>query len=126
MISVLSLDQQTQRPTHAASVEKAAPLAPEPDQPALAAEPAPANPADKPATFDEHTLDKIGLRLMKREPGLAIEKDDIVSGYIYRFLDSVSGEELRQFPAKIIVDTLHALQAVNERTDLGSSTDIAV
>ena len=63
---------------------------------------------------DEQTLDRIALRLVKRDPGLVIEKDDIVRRYIYRFLDSESGDLIRQFPAEKVLATMRALRLASE------------
>lgn len=67
--------------------------------------------------IDEQTLDRMALRLVKREPGLAIEKDETIQGYVYRFLDAESGDQIRQFPADKVLETMRALRQVSEHLE---------
>jgi hypothetical protein len=69
---------------------------------------------DRPV-IDERTLDRIALRLYKRDPGLSIEKDEIVRGYIYRFVDPESGNQVGQFPADKVLETMRALHEISDR-----------
>jgi uncharacterized FlaG/YvyC family protein len=71
--------------------------------------------AQKEDDFDERMLDRMALRLVKRDPGLAIERDEIVRRYIYRFLDVDSGDQIRQFPTERVLETMRALRAVSDR-----------
>jgi uncharacterized FlaG/YvyC family protein len=96
--------------------------------PAKTSAPAPDEKARREAAaFDERTLDRMALRLVKRDPGLAIEIDDIVRRYVYRFFDSESGDQIRQFPADRVLETMRALRQVSDglaRQD--QSADVAV
>jgi uncharacterized FlaG/YvyC family protein len=67
------------------------------------------------AVIDEPTLDRMALRLYKRDPGLSIEKDEIVRGYVYRFVDPESGDQVGQFPADKVLETMRALHEIAER-----------
>jgi hypothetical protein len=69
---------------------------------------------DSPA-IDERTLDRMALRLVKRDPGLSIEKDELVRGYIYRFFDPESGNQVGQFPADKVLETMRALHEISDR-----------
>lgn len=64
--------------------------------------------------IDERTLDRMALRLVKRDPGLAIEHDEVVRRYVYRFLDAESGDQIRQFPADKVLETMRALRQVSD------------
>lgn len=82
--------------------------------PAPTAAPPPADAVQKDAAFDEQMLDRIAQRLIKRDPGLAIERDDVVRRYIYRFFDSEDGKLVRQFPVEKVLATMRALHLASE------------
>ncbi len=63
---------------------------------------------------DEQTLDKMAQRLVKRDPGPLIEKDDVLRSYVYKFVDRDSGALVRQFPAASILATMRALQQLDD------------
>jgi uncharacterized FlaG/YvyC family protein len=65
--------------------------------------------------YNERVLDQMALRLVKRDPGLAIEKDDVLERYVYQFLDRDDGKLVRQFPAAQILETVRALHQMNVR-----------
>jgi hypothetical protein len=69
---------------------------------------------DRPV-IDERTLDRMAMRLIKRDPGLSIEKDETVRGYIYRFFDPESGDQVGQFPADKVLETMRALHEISDR-----------
>ncbi len=78
-------------------------------------------------TIDERALDRMALRLVKRDPGLAIEKDDVVRRYVYRFFDAESGDQIRQFPADRVLETMRALrQATAHLSKQSEGPDVAV
>jgi len=77
--------------------------------------------------IDEQALDRMALRLIKRDPGLAIEKDDVVRRYVYRFFDAESGDQIRQFPADRVLETMRALrQAAAYLSRQNEGPDVAV
>lgn len=77
--------------------------------------------------IDERALDRMALRLVKRDPGLAIEKDDVVRRYVYRFFDAESGDQIRQFPADKVLETMRALrQATLYLSKQSEGPDVAV
>jgi len=92
-----------------------------------------ANPGSAPAkesaglAVDERALDRIAQRLIKRDPELAIEKDEAGGGYIYRFFDKETGELVRQFPAEKALETMRALhQVADHKSDEKTGPGLAV
>ena len=69
----------------------------------------------KNSSFDNSELDKIAGRLVTPDSRLAISHDNVIERFIYKFVDKSNGSVLRQYPAPMVVDSLHTIVSSIQR-----------
>ena len=69
----------------------------------------------KDAELSDKALDQIASRLMTPESRLAISRDSVVQRFIYKFVNPDNGKVLQQYPQKMTLNTMYAMEEAYKR-----------
>jgi uncharacterized FlaG/YvyC family protein len=103
-------------PAYPAPSAGAPDLAPAPQTASEPALPGQAGPDGRRSTeLSDQTLDQIAARLVALDSRLAISHDSVIERFIYKFVNPNNGKVLQQYPQKMTLNTMYAMEEAYQR-----------